>query len=101
MIARRCSDTIARLTAWPLLILMIVLFPAVLVTTGIVNLCSQLWTPKEGRKVTITEEELENILDTVEDEGIIDESETELLQSALEFSDMDAGDILPDRCGRL
>ena len=97
MIARRCSDAIAKFSAWPLLLLMIVLFPAVLVTTAFVNLCSKLWTPKEGRKVTITEEELENILDTVEDEGIIDESETELLQSALEFSDLDAGDILTPR----
>ena len=97
MIARRCSDTIAKISAWPLMILMIVLFPAVLVTTGIVNLCSKLWTPKEGRKVTITEEEFENILDKAEDEGIIDENETELLQSALEFSDMDAGDILTPR----
>ena len=97
MIARRCSDTIARVSAWPLMILMILLFPAVMVTTGIVNLFSKLWTPKEGRKVTITEEEFENILDTVEDEGVIDESETELLQSALEFSDMDAWDILTPR----
>jgi CBS domain containing-hemolysin-like protein len=97
MIARRCSDTIAKISAWPLLIPMILLFPAVLVTTGIVNVCSRLWTPKEGRTVTITEEELENILDTAEDEGIIDENETELLQSALEFSDMDAGDILTPR----
>ena len=97
MIARRCSDAIAKISAYPLLILMIVLFPAVLVTTAIVNLCSKLWTPKEGRKVTITEEEFENILDTAEDEGIIDENETELLQSALEFSDMDAGDILTPR----
>ena len=97
MIAHRCSDTIAKIAAWPLLVLMIVLFPAVLITTGIVNLCSMLWSPKDGRKVTITEEELENILDTAEDEGIIDENETELLQSALEFSDMDAGDILTPR----
>ena len=97
MIARRCSDAIAKISAWPLLILMILLFPAVLVTTGIVNLCSKLWTPKDGRKVTITEEELENILDTAEDEGVIDEAETELLQSALEFTDMDAGDILTPR----
>ena len=97
MIARRCSDTIAKFSAYPLLVLMIILFPAVLITTGIVNLCSKLWTPKEGRKVTITEEELENILDTAEDEGVIDETETELLQSALEFSDMDAGDILTPR----
>lgn len=97
MIARRCSDTIAKISAYPLLILMIVLFPAVLLTTGFVNLCSKLWTPKDGRQVTITEEEFENILDTAEDEGIIDENETELLQSALEFSDMDAGDILTPR----
>ena len=97
MIARRCADTIAKISAWPLLILMILLFPAVLITTAFVNLCSRLWTPKDGRKVTITEEELENILDTAEDEGIIDENETELLQSALEFSDMDAGDILTPR----
>jgi len=97
MIARRCSDTIARVSAWPLMILMVLLFPAVIVTTGIVNLFSKLWTPKEGRKVTITEEEFENILDTVEDEGVIDENETELLQSALEFSDMDAWDILTPR----
>ena len=97
MIARRCSDTIARIAAWPLLILMILLFPAVLITTAFVNLCGKLWTPKDARKVTITEEEFENILDTVEDEGIIDENETELLQSALEFSDLDAGDILTPR----
>jgi CBS domain containing-hemolysin-like protein len=97
MIARRCSDTIAKISAWPLMILMVLLFPAVLITTGIVNICSRLWKPKDGRKVTITEEELENILDTAEDEGVIDENETELLQSALEFSDMDAGDILTPR----
>ncbi len=97
MIARRCSEAFAKFASYPLLVLMILLFPAVLVTTGIVNLCSKLWTPKEGRKVTITEEEFENILDTAEDEGIIDENETELLQSALEFSDMDAGDILTPR----
>ena len=97
MIARRCSDAISRFAAYPLLVLMILFFPAVLVTTAIVNLVSKLWTSKEGKKVTITEEEFENILDTVEDEGIIDENETELLQSALEFSDMDAGDILTPR----
>ena len=40
----------------------------------------------------VTEEEFENLLDTAEDEGVIDENETELLQSALEFTDLDAGD---------
>ena len=97
MIARRCSDTISKWAAVPLMVLMILLFPAVLVTSWIVNLFSLLWRKQDGQEVTITEEEFENILDTAEDEGIIDESETELLQSALEFTDMDAGDILTPR----
>ena len=97
MIARRCSETISRWAAIPLMALMIVLFPAVLVTSWVVNLFGLLWKRKDGQDVTITEEEFENILDTAEDEGIIDESETELLQSALEFTDMDAGDILTPR----
>ena len=97
MIARRCSDTISKWAAVPLMVLMVVLFPAVLVTSWIVSLFGLLWRRKDGTEVTITEEEFENILDTAEDEGIIDESETELLQSALEFTDMDAGDILTPR----
>ena len=96
MVARRCSETIAKLAAWPLLVLMILFFPVVWITTGIVNLFSLLWK-KDTQPVTITEEELENLLDTAEDEGVIDESETELLQSALEFTDLDAADILTPR----
>ena len=84
------------MAAWPLLILMILFFPVVWLTTCIVNLFSLLWK-KDGQEVTITEEEFENLLDTAEDEGVIDESETELLQSALEFTDMDAADILTPR----
>ncbi len=96
MVARRCSEAIARIAAWPLLVLMILFFPVVWITTGIVNLFSLLWK-RDTQAVTITEEELENLLDTAEDEGVIDESETELLQSALEFTDLDAADILTPR----
>ena len=96
MVARRCSETIAKFAAWPLLLLMILFFPVVWISTGIVNLFSLLWK-RDTQAVTITEEELENLLDTAEDEGVIDESETELLQSALEFTDLDAADILTPR----
>ena len=97
MIARRCSDTIAKLAAYPLLVMMLLFFPVVWITGCIVNIFSLLWKKKDTQDVTITEEELENLLDTAEDEGVIDESETELLQSALEFTDMDAADILTPR----
>ena len=97
LIARRISEPFAKMAAYPLLTLMIVFFPVVLITSGVVKLLSFLWRKKEEQEVTITEEELENLLDTAEDEGVIDENETELLQSALEFTDLDAGDILTPR----
>lgn len=97
MVARRISEPFAKMAAYPLLILMIVFFPIVLLTSGIVKLLSMIWKKKAEQEVTITEEELENLLDTAEDEGVIDENETELLQSALEFTDLDAGDILTPR----
>jgi len=97
MIARRITEPFAKMAAFPLLILMIAFFPVVLLTSGIVKLLSFLWKRAADQDVTITEEELENLLDTAEDEGVIDKEETELLQSALEFTDLDAGDILTPR----
>ena len=97
MVARRISEPFAKMAAFPLLILMILFSPVVIVTSGIVKLLSLIWRKKVDQDVTITEEELENLLDTAEDEGVIDENESDLLQSALEFTDLDAGDILTPR----
>lgn len=97
MVARRLNEPIAKFAAYPIRFLMIILSPAVALTTGIVNMLSVLWKKDEEDDVTITEEEFENILDTVEDEGVIDENQTDLLQSALEFTDMDAADIVTPR----
>ncbi len=98
MLAKRYNEVIVRVVCWPLMALMILLYPAVLLSTAIVNLFSLLWRrKKDDENVTITEEDLESILDTVEDEGIINENQTELLQSALEFTDLQASDILTPR----
>ena len=97
MVARRCSEAFAGLAAYPLIVLMVVFFPAVWLTGLIVKLFSLLWKKSEDQNVTITEEDFETILTTAEDAGVIDETETELLQSALEFSDLNAADILTPR----
>ena len=97
MFAKRRNEGMAKLAAYPLRLLMIILSPAVLLTAAIVNGLSILWRKDEEDDVTITEEEFENILDDIEDEGIIDENQTDLLQSALEFTDMTAEEILTHR----
>ena len=60
MIARRCNETFAKLAAYPLLVLMILFFPAVYITSGIVSVFSRLWKKEDVHEVTITEEEFEN-----------------------------------------
>ena len=97
IVARRINEKIAKFAAFPLRIMMVVFFPLVWLTTLIVDMLSVFWRKSDEEDVTITEEEFENILDTVEDEGVIDETQTEILQSALEFTDLDAADILTPR----
>jgi len=46
---------------------------------------------------TVTEEELSSIIDTVEEEGIINEEQGELLQSMLEFRDITIEEIMTPR----
>jgi len=59
------------------------------------HLMSKLFPQKE--EPTVTEEELSTIIDTIEEEGVIDEEQGELLQSALEFSKTTVADVLTMR----
>ena len=97
MIARRANEGFAKMAAWPVIVLMILFFPLVWVSSLLVKGLNRLFRKRDGQEVTVTEEELENILDTAEEEGVMEETDTELLQSALEFTDLDASDILTPR----
>lgn len=46
---------------------------------------------------SVTEEELKYIIDTIEDEGVLEEEEADLVQSALRFSDTTVQEILTPR----
>ena len=55
-----------------------------------------------GRKATetqpsVTEDELKTIIDTVEEEGVLDSQETEIMQSVIEFDDITVQEILVPR----
>lgn len=49
------------------------------------------------KKSTITEEELKTIVDEVQQDGVIDSHEGELLRSALDFGDLEVSEILTPR----
>lgn len=96
IVAKTIPETFATLYAIPLNALMIVTKPIVVLVDGLIKLLSHLW--KSGVDTApISEEELETIFDTVEDEGVIDEEKCDLLQSAFDFDEVQAYEIITPR----
>lgn len=50
-----------------------------------------------GKKQSMTEEELMTMIDEVEQEGVLDQNESDLLRSAIEFNDVNVEEILTHR----
>lgn len=96
IIAAAIPDSVAKLYATPLLACMIIFKPVVWIVNKFVNLLSVIWTPKEDMP-NVTSEELVEILDDIEEEGVFTEDESELIKSAIEFTDTMAKDILVPR----
>ncbi len=74
-----------------------IFFPLVWLVTKLVAGVSKLWAKSVTDDSTVTEDELADIIDTVEDEGVIDEQTSDLLQSALDFPDICAYEIITPR----
>ena len=65
--------------------------------TSLINLISRLWESKTANPEAISEDDLENIIDIVEDEGVLDEEQCDLLQNALDFDTVLAYEIITPR----
>lgn len=97
MIGKRLSLQLARAFSYPLAIIMILLRPVTVVVVAFVDLVARIWRRRKKPQPAVTEEELSTIIETVEEEGVIDEDKGDLLQSALDFSDRTVEDILTPR----
>lgn len=80
------------LYARPLRFFMLVFSPIVFLVSKTVEKLSPIWTPKDPEP-EVTDDELVTILETIEEEGVFTEQESELIKSAIEFSDVTAADI--------
>ena len=101
IIAKNNADAAVRLFAWPTRILTWILFPLVWLVMRLIRLLSSLWGKDDEDAPTVTEEELSSIIETVEEEGVIDEEKSELLQSAIDFRDTTVEEIMTPRIDML
>lgn len=97
LLCKQHADTVIMWVAIPVLILMIVLSPAVAVVMGILWVLRLIWGKDKNEGVDVTEEELSSIIDTVEEEGVIDEGQSDLLQSTLEFHETTIEEVMTPR----
>lgn len=94
-IARKYCGSISLSTAGILSFLMTLLRPFSWVLAAIGNTVAKL--SKEEGDVSVTEEELYDIIEDMTEEGTLDEEQGDLISSALQFQDVIAGSILTSR----
>ena len=98
ILCRQHADRMVRFFAIPVRILSFILMPIIGIVLLLVKLLSFIWgKDNSGEEPTVTEEELSSIIDVVEEEGIIDEEQSELLQSTLDFRDTKIEAIMTPR----
>ncbi len=73
----------------------IILFPITFIFGQLQKLLAKLF--KSDEDSGMTEEELISIIEEAEEEGNIDEEESTLIKSAIEFNDLEVGDIFTPR----
>ena len=74
VLAKQHADTVARFVALPTRILTVLVSPIVLVVMGLLFVLRKLWgKDRDEDAPTLTEEELSSVIETIEEEGVIDE----------------------------
>ena len=97
-IAKENSERTAMSASGALYFLMVIFTPVTFLLLKLSDLAKRLASHGEGKKTpTVTEDELKYIVESIEDEGVLEEQESELVQSALEFDEKTAYDILTPR----
>jgi len=91
-LAKARSEEISLLFAPSMQLLVRLLAPVSFLFSGISGLISRFLVPEKTG--TVTEEDLLNIIETIEDEGVLDPEKQALVNSAMEFRDKLAEDIM-------
>ena len=97
IVAKKNATSLALRFAAPVRLLSILLTPIIWVVVTLIRLIT---TPLHGTDDDSSDaavEELQSIIETAEDEDVIDEDRSELLQAALDFKDISASEAMTAR----
>ena len=94
--AKENSEKCAYFFAGPLSALIVLFTPLSFIFTAIKDTVSKLYSSSE-KTPSVTEDELKCIINEIEEEGVLEESESDLVRSALDFDETIVSEILTPR----
>ena len=98
VIGRAFSYRLSLILAYPIYILRIIFFPIIFLTSSFGKLVAKVFIHEEHNEVDeMSDEELEELIEKVEEDGTIDEDQSELIKSVLDFKDTEAQEIMTPR----
>lgn len=97
IIAKKKANTMAMVYAPFIRVLMTIFFPVVWIVVKLVDLFTR-GVKKEGEEEEDESvEELQSMIETAEDEGILEKDQSELMQNAIDFADTSASEVMTAR----
>ena len=96
-IAASYSYPLSKILSVPLKVCEILFFPITFVVQKILNGFNKRLEEKQVKENEVTDDELIEMVDTMEEQGLIDEDTQELITNAIDFMDVDAVEIMVHR----
>ena len=99
IVAKQNANGIALRNAYIIRALSVILYPVIWLVVGLVHLITRPLhgDAGDGDPEEAASQELQSIIETAEDEDVLDEDRSELLRSALDFSDVSASEAMTAR----
>lgn len=97
VLAKQFAESFSVAVAIPIYVLSVILRPITIIMMAFINLISKLWQSSVADPDAVSEDDFENIIDIVEDEGVLDEEQCDLLQNALDFDTVLAYEVVTPR----
>lgn len=94
-IAKERSEGVALFSAYIIRFFMIIFTPITIIFQGFNWVLKKIFKKKE--EPMLTEDDFTNIIETIEQEGIIEEEESDIIQSAIDFGETVVKDVLTPR----
>lgn len=91
-IAKEIPDTVSLIVIYPIYWFTFLFYPISIVFEGLMSLIEKVFKVKEEQ--TFTQEDFENVVEQIEEEGVIEEENSEIIQSALEFIDTPLSSVI-------